>query len=690
MWISTKFATKFATKFPEFSSRLSPTLSPALCRQGLMSNMCGTKCETKSPEALARLNPTLSRTLCPKGLMSIKCGTKCETKSPEASGPLSRTLHRTLRRIGRTSIKCATKLPERWGPLCRKLCRKLYRSELSSIKFAIKFAVKVLKSEVLMKSRHFILILILIFVGGRAVHGYMVGPPLTLDQLTAEADVIFKGTAGSSQVVQDPWFKPYPGFDVQETEFKVITLIKGDSPGDTIHFRHYNENSRPSTRWFEPQFYHLEPGQTYVVFAKYSDMPNGVCRQLWANHKAKTDQGLLWCADTNPVPAKPVKEILWSELMVMLKSPQPKGVTYAIRQLDEMSDPNGRFNKTRDFDCNQVLAAIHGLMMHPDAEIAQSAIGVVGSSNPYLSEEHAEYWLGTVGSAEQPGVGKMNPNMTNVGGALFWRDLVTIADDSRPASMRALIVRALGLVRVPALQESINHWVKDADASVRASATLLLADFPGSVKTTTQLTALADDGAPGVRSSVAYSIGFAQRAELASVLARLLADQEASVRRAAAMSLLSFSPRNEAVAAIFRANLKNDEFNPLFLNALAREKPDAYLDDLARVVENKTNPINWWGGQIPAFTAWKILFKALQAQPPDSVRSGKLDRYLDALEKVGNYALSEPRDIYAFYLQRGLVERARKYRQTATKSASYDLDRSFKQVDENPSLYIRE
>ena len=53
---------------------------------------------------------------------------------------------------------------------------------------------------------------------------YPVGPALSLAKLTAEADLIFKGTTGSSQQVEDDWFKPYPGFVAGETEFKVISV----------------------------------------------------------------------------------------------------------------------------------------------------------------------------------------------------------------------------------------------------------------------------------------------------------------------------------------------------------------------------------------------------------------------------------------------------------------------------------
>jgi hypothetical protein len=59
------------------------------------------------------------------------------------------------------------------------------------------------------------------------------------------------------------------------------------------------------------------------------------------------------------------------------------------------------------------------------------------------------------------------------------------------------------------------------------------------------------------------------------------------------------------------------------------------------------------------------------------------------MEKVVNYSSSEPRDIYAFYVQRGMTERAKKFRQAAKKAVSYDLDYYFKQVDQAPSLYTR-
>ena len=518
--------------------------------------------------------------------------------------------------------------------------------------------------------------------------GYMVGPPMILEKLTAEADIIFKGAVLSSGPVQDEWFKPHPGFVAQETQFTVISVIKGDPQGATLRFRHYDESPQPQGRMFQPQYYHFQSNKTYIVFAKKTE-DAAIYRQLWASLRGKEDQGVLLCSDNKPVMTKNVKEVLWNELMLMLKDTEASNVTYAVRQLDQMSGGRNEFAGTQDFDRTNVLMVVHDLMTNSNSRIAQTAIAVVGSHNPYLSDERTDFWLATVGSAEVPGLAKMDPKMKNTGGQLYWKDLESIADGEHPAETRALAIRALGLVREPALRNPINRWLVDTEAAVRAAATVLLADFPGT-DSNQQLLVIAGEPDPVVRSCVARAIGFSQQTKLVEVLGKLLTDRNSATRRVASVSLLSFSPKNESVARVFRANLGNEEFAPLFLNALARENPDQYLDALARVLEDKPEPRNWGGGEIPAFTAWKILFKYLQAQPSETLNSGKMDRYLDAMEKVGNYSSSEPRDIYAFYRLNGMPERAKKFREKANKAASYDLDYFFRQVDQNPSNYRRE
>ena len=307
--------------------------------------------------------------------------------------------------------------------------------------------------------------------------GYAVGPAVSLEKMTEEADIIFKGTALASQPVEDEWFKPYPDFQAGETRFTVVSLVKGELLGKTVMFRHYELSPQPHSHSFQPQHYRFDAGKTYIVFAGKTELP-GVFRQLWMNHTIKSDQGVLRCGNDKPVAAGTVKDVLCSELAAMLASAEEDDVVYAVGQLDDMSGGRGRFGALSDFERKDVLAAVHGLMAHGDSKVAQAAIGAVGSHNPYMSEERTLHWLATVGSGTVPGMGKMDAKVKNLGGELYWQDLVAVADSAAPAETRAMAIRALGLVCEPMLKEPIERWLADASPEIRASATLLLADFP--------------------------------------------------------------------------------------------------------------------------------------------------------------------------------------------------------------------
>jgi hypothetical protein len=125
--------------------------------------------------------------------------------------------------------------------------------------------------------------------------GYLVGLPLSLEKLESEADLVFKGTAISSELAQDEWFKPYAGFVAKETEFRIISVLKGEVPVAKLRFRHYDEDKLPQGRMFQPQYYHFEAGRTYLVFAKRSESA-GFFRQFQANHRGKEDQRARYCA----------------------------------------------------------------------------------------------------------------------------------------------------------------------------------------------------------------------------------------------------------------------------------------------------------------------------------------------------------------------------------------------------------
>ncbi|HEV7402742.1 MAG TPA: HEAT repeat domain-containing protein [Chthoniobacteraceae bacterium] len=516
--------------------------------------------------------------------------------------------------------------------------------------------------------------------------GYLVGPPVNLDKLAAEADLVFKGEALADATVEDESFRKTPGYAVHETRFKIISNLKGDAGGE-LAFRHYDEDKEGLIMMYTPQFYHFAVGQTYIVFAHKTAAG---AQQVRMSHTGKMDLGVLHCRDKGPVAEKALPAIYWTELTSLRASPAPADVLYAITQLDEMSDvADDHYSHTSDFSRVEVLAALRPLMTRPEPEIAQAAIRAIGWGSPYLRNEQAPFWLGTVGVAN-PGLSQMNLGMRNAGAALCWRDLAAVANSAAAPETRALAIRALGLVKERELREMLDRtWRKAPEPPVRAAAALLLADFADHGKYIgQQFEPFTVDPAPEVRQCAAYAIGFAQNPAGTSMLVGLLKDKDKNVRKAASQSLFSFRSENPEVAAAFKASLGIKEFEPFFLLALARSDPGAHLEALAKVVEEKTQPENWDGGQIPAFTAWQMLFRYLRDRPVKELTAGQWDRYLDALEKVGQYSSSEPRDIYAFYLRSGLRERAAKYRAAAKKAVTYDMDYFFDQADKNPAGYM--
>ena len=455
-----------------------------------------------------------------------------------------------------------------------------------------------------------------------------------------------------------------------------------------VRFRHYDEKAAGlGFGSYNPQFYHFEPGKTYIIFA---DKTATGARQTRPDHTTKNDSGVLRCRDEKPVTAKTLTRIYWAELIALRDSPVADDVVYAIRQLDEMSESPGRreYGDAKDFSRIEVLAAVRGLITRPETEIAQAAIRLIGDGSPYLSDDLAPYWLGTIG-VETPGLSQFEPGIRNVGGALAWRELVAVANSNVAPETRALAIRATGLVKAWQLhQRFMDAWLKSTETPVRAAAVMLLSDFARPCDYTTgQFAGFAADPAPEVRKCAAYAIGFMQNPDIVPVLSKLIKDEDKAVRRAAMESLRSFRPEIPAVTVAMKQELTNIEFQPLPLLSLSQGNPGEHLEELAKAIEGKTEPTNHPFGEIPAFTAWKLLFKHLRAQPATEIQSGKWDRYLDAMENVGQYSSSEPRDIYAFYLQRQMPERAAKYRAKAKKSVTYDLDYFFDMVDKNPSVY---
>ena len=530
------------------------------------------------------------------------------------------------------------------------------------------------------------------FAGVHRAAAYPVGPSLSLEELIAQADFVGKVTVLESKPLSDAWFDKVAAFEPTETRLKVLATYKGKAGGETIALRHYGPANESQPYMYMPQFYRFERGRTYILFAAKTEQ-EGVFRQLWKQHKAQEDQGVFLAADSEPRVDKSIKEAIFAELTGLLKSAAAADVKYGLSHLDLLS--GGTYHGQKDFDREEVLDHTKRLLNHKDNEVVVAAVRVMGSNNPYMSSEYIPGWLATIGRGDIPGFGAWDRSQENLGGKLYWKQLAAIADSPAPAATRGLAIRALGRAEEPAILPLAQRWTADADPQVRQAATVLLGDFKGDFDPAV-FAKLAADAQPAVRVGAAQAIGLGQFREQIPTLGKLLADGDPDVQAAAALSLLSFSTADSG--DVLRANLKHPQFHPLFVNALARADAGRYLDELAEIIKKKKEPESFWGGRIPWGVSWELLFFYVQRQPPAQVRGGQLDKVLDALEYPASgdpkgpsyYSSSEPRDLYALYLQRGMTERAAKFRALAKKNIGYDIDYFFKMVDENPRNYQRQ
>jgi len=516
---------------------------------------------------------------------------------------------------------------------------------------------------------------------------YPVANALSLDELIKQSDVVVKGVVESSVPVDDKSFEKVHGFRPYVTKLKVVAVLRGKIAEKTIEFRHYGTADDESALPFMPQQYKFESGRAYLVFAKKTDQA-GVLRQLWQNHRSQEDQGQLLCADSEARKGPSVKDVVWQELAALIKSERASDVTYGLQHLNEMS--GGSYYELRDFERKDALKLAAPLLKHKDETIVRSAIRLLATNNPYMSEDYAAGWLATVGKGDIQGYSEWQ-RTTNLGGQLYADELAAVVDSQAPAALRAMAIRALGWAEKPELTMQLTKWSSDSEPQVRQAALVVMADYPAKADLRLLQRSL-DDPEPLVRTGAAQSAGFGQFKELIPQLGKLLNDKAPRVHKAAALSLLSFSLDHSREA--LEANVKHPQYRALFVNALAKPDPEPYLKDLAEIVQKKLEPEDWWGGRIPWGVSWELLLKYARKKSLDP-NAANLGLVLDALESPASrdpkgpsfYSSSEPRDLYALYVQRGMKPRAEKFRAACKKALSYDIDYYFKMVDENPSQY---
>jgi hypothetical protein len=342
-----------------------------------------------------------------------------------------------------------------------------------------------------------------------------------------------------------------------------------------------------------------------------------------------------------------------------------------------------------DVKRSRALTAIAPLVRAKSPHIATAAITVFGKDSPYFYDQDVPFWFVGIGNGHIAGLGARkrpaNPLVADIGA----KELLQVATDGATPELRALAIRALG--RRPHAYPAgfVAGWARDRSTEVRRAAVLASADLPDYEPIMTA----SKDVSPELRYTAAWAVGFAQDPRLLPLLDKLLHDPVIDVRSATAMSLLSY-PSDQA-APVMKANLTSD-FRPLFVNALASADPQPYLGTLAEIIEQQgaklysEGPTGWnYGGAVPFGESWHILFDFVRSRPADKLTSGKLDSSLNALERMHWFGSAEPTELYALYVSRGLVLRAKQFRETTRNSASFDMDVFFDRVDQNPAPYVR-
>lgn len=508
----------------------------------------------------------------------------------------------------------------------------------------------------------------------RIAHGYAVGPAIPLEDLAKRVDLVVKATVTKDAPITDAWFDPIMGYEAREAELAVVSALKGTFT-KTIRFRYYAPVPRSPVAGYSPLAYTLQPNRTYIFFAV--DAGNGVYRQFDKSHTQLEGQGLMLSLDARPHRGKTVTLAVRAELLMLLTSKQKDDVLVGIRGLDALS--GGGRSTLKDLDRKAALAAIQPMIRSKVPEVASAAISVFATDGPYLDDRQAPYWLAGLGSKLILGIGELTLSKSSTAD-LAYPELLATATSHPDNAIRALAIRALG--RSPKVPDAtVLAWSKEVDAGVRAAAVLISAERTDR----SPIKIAASDLTAEIRRTAALAIGFSQDPQLLPLLGGLIHDKDGKVSAAAALALLAFPLAQSKPYLV--ANTKTT-WKPIFINALASQDPVPYLSLLAEVIEKQLVPNDWWGGSTPAGVSWMLLYTYVKSQPEADLKAGKLDRLLTALEKMRWFSSSEPRNLYALYVLRGMTARAKAFRASIKTAVAFDMTDYFNMADKNPAQYV--
>lgn len=460
----------------------------------------------------------------------------------------------------------------------------------------------------------------------RPARAYLVGPAPNLAGLNASSALVAKVTALSDETVEDASFEQLSGFVVNQTRFRVVSVLKDETksvtPGSEIEFHHYAPISdRPKIfAMYVPHYYRFVSGRSYLLWAKKS--ADG-WQQFSTAPTMFQQQGALLAPDNAPVQGD-VKGVIWQQTNALLGSPNAKDQLAAIEILGAMSSGMRQriLFSTGDFRSAQVLDAIAPFIESPDDAVAQAAVGTA------------------------------NLNAVRVAAPLL------AATRAASNLTRAAALDALRPVKTSAVEARAREAVSDADSGVAAAALRLLGTFPGESTRASWKRALGGTDTT-VRLGALEGVQIAHDAPMLPVLVGLLDDADARVQQGAANAMLGFPA--ETAKIWWEKERQHPKWGPVFVVKLAQNSRDtaAYLPGLTRTVAQNREPVT--NGQLAVYQSRDLLLEYLRGQKRDALHQpGRFTAIYDALETPDNFA--QMFNLYNFYRTQGLKTRAQKLR----------------------------
>ncbi len=463
--------------------------------------------------------------------------------------------------------------------------------------------------------------------------------PMTIDKMTGASALVIKAKvisiepakAADSNALKSNFWQVY------RAKLKLISTLKGKAPADTVDF-YYRADLPPAskpTMWMDagPEnhaHFKLEPGHSYILFAQQTN-GKGPLLQVSSNCTLRPWEGFFRAADETPIaPGITPTKAVWNELTKQIASKQAEVSQYAALTLLDLSCENNSSSGTGDYPRAQVLNSLFDSKHEPPLALSgddflKTFIESLGTMSPYSRDDYRMRYLWTVADKSMCSwtPWTIKDNVTAKSAVPF---LIKIADGKHKPDICAAAILTLGASQHdPKMAETISaklpSWLASPQADIRAAAIILSSDYSTKVMAKQRL-ALMKDTSDKVRKAAALSAGLSQDTEAIPQLDKLLSDKAASVRAAAALSLVSFPV--DKVKPILLSHLNNHDFGIGFLCRVAMIDPASVKNELLSECQKPRTSMSG----VPTTDA-QMAFQNGLATDPHALAVRALLKYLD-------------------------------------------------------------